>query len=351
LYASRTKRANHERVCGAARVWLLKASLARNGRHLTLEPGPPGSRILLGVKRRRLPTVGRRELLGWAGVASATSFLPVVACSSSPANPQGAPIEPNPPPPPPYFTSEEAKILDALADAVLPPDDDTPGASAFGVVRYIATLLTAFDTLPPTIYAGGPYSGREAIPAMTGGPSATFPPDDFANFLPLDRIQTKAWQLRIYGSAGVTGGGPNDAITGPVIGLRDAVAKAISLAKAAIPPGVPLSEVTLDGKTTMLGALDATTKSTLIDLVLEGSFTAPEYGGNTNQAGWDMVFFEGDSQPLGYSWYDQTTHAYTEDPDHPVSTPNPGADPMPMDATTEQTIAAVITILGGKVFG
>jgi hypothetical protein len=304
------------------------------------------------VKRRRLPTVGRRELLRWAGIASASSLVPAAACSSSPANPQSAPITPNPPAPPSYFTSEETQILDALADAVLPPDTDTPGASAFGVVSYIATLLTAFDTLPPTIYAGGPNSGREALPdPKTGGPSTTFPPDDFANFLPLDRIQTKAWQLRIFGSDGVTGGGPNDAVTGPVIGLREAVAKAISLAKAAIPPGVPLSKLTLDEKTTMLDALDTTTQATLIELVLEGSFTAPEYGGNTKLAGWDMVFFEGDSQPLGYSWYDPTTKAYTEDPDHPVSTATPGADPMPMDAATEQTIAAVITILGGKVFG
>jgi hypothetical protein len=225
-----------------------------------------------------------------------------------------------------------------------------PGGSALGVVSYIETLLTAFHSSPPMIYAGGPYSGRESTPGADGSPSGSFPPDDFRSFLPLDRFQTKAWQLRIYGSAGVTGGGPNDAITGPVIGLRDAVATAVMLAKAAMPQNASVTELTQDDKVSMLKALDKVTQATLIELVLEGCFTAPEYGGNTNQAGWKMMSFEGDSQPLGYSWYDTTKNAYTEDPDHPVSTPTPGDDPMPMSAATLQLISQVITILGGTVF-
>jgi hypothetical protein len=302
------------------------------------------------MRRRSLPVMGRRELLRWAGAASASTLVPVVACSgSAPATPGEAPTPASPAPPKPYFSSEDASILDALADAVLPPDD-VPGGSALGVVNYISTLLTAFDSSPPMIYAGGPYSGREETPGADGGPSGSFPPDNFASFLPLDRIQTQAWKLRIYGSAGVAGGGPNDAITGPVIGLREGVATAIMLAKAAIPPGVAVDKLTQDEKVSMLTALDKVTQSTLIELVLEGCFTAPEYGGNTKQAGWKMMYFEGDSQPLGYSWYDTTKGAYTEDPEHPVSTLTPGADPMPMSAATEQLVGEVISILGGTVF-
>jgi hypothetical protein len=304
------------------------------------------------MRRRNLPVMGRRELLRWAGAASASTLVPAAGCSGSPAaTPGGAPTVANTPAPQPHFSPEDAEILNALADAVLPPDD-APGGSALGVVSYIETLLTAFDSSPPMIYAGGPYSGREATPAADGTPSGTFPPDEFSNFLPLDRVQTKAWQLRIFGSAGVTGGGPNDAVAGvgPVVGLQEAVATAIMLAKAAVPPNVALADLTQDEKTSMLNSLDKVTQATLIELVLEGAFTAPEYGGNTNQAGWKMVYFEGDSQPLGYSWYDTTKNAYAEDPEHPVSTENPYPDPMPMDAATEQLIGAVISILGGTVF-
>jgi hypothetical protein len=299
------------------------------------------------VPKRSLPIVTRREVLRWVGVATASTLPPLVGCSSA-SSPRGVMLVPHPKATP-YFTSDEVSVLNALADAVLPPDD-VVGGSSLGIVHYIENLLTAFEQSPPLIYAGGPYSGRTAMPTSHGDPSSTFPPDEFANFLPLDRFQTTAWKLRIYGSAGVSGGGPNDEIAGPVIGLRDSVAKAISLAKAAMPPNVAVEKLSVDEKTTMLRSLDSVTQNALIELVIEGAFAPPEYGGNTDQMGWKMMYFEGDCQPLGYSWFNVATNSYTEDPAHPVSTANPGADPMPLDAKTEQTMATVITLLGGKVF-
>jgi Gluconate 2-dehydrogenase subunit 3 len=293
------------------------------------------------MRRVRLPTLGRRRVLQWAGGATGALALPngwVLGCSSSSSSS------------PSYFSEADASVLNALADAVIPPDD-APGGSSLGVIEYASQLLTAFDSNPPLIYAGGPFSGREAEPTSTGTPSSTFPPDEFSTFLALDRVQTKAWQLRIFGSSGVPGGGPNDAITGPVIGLREAIATAISEARAAMPPNVAVSDLTQAQKTTMLGSLDKTTLATLIELVLEAAFTAPEYGGNPEQAGWKMVYFEGDSQPLGYSWYDTQSKSYSEDPSHPVSMPNPGADPMPLDPSTEMLLGTIIGLLGGKTFG
>jgi hypothetical protein len=289
--------------------------------------------------------VTRRELLHWAGVATA-STLPtlVIGCSSaSSRTARRAPV-------PSYFTEEDTAILNALADAVLPPDD-VVGGSSLGAVNYIETLLTAFDEDPPKIFAGGPYSGRAPLPTSEGTPSGEFPPNEFAIFLPLDRIQTKAWKLRIFGSDGVPGGGPNDSIPGQkVIGLREAVATAISAAKAAVPPNVAVGALTTDEKTTMLRSIDSVTQGTLIELMIEGCFTAPEYGGNAGLAGWKMLYFEGDRQPVGFSWFDLETGKYSEDPAHPVSTANPGADPMPLDGMTEQTISTVVLLLGGKVF-
>jgi Gluconate 2-dehydrogenase subunit 3 len=292
------------------------------------------------MAKRLLPVLGRRRVLQWIGSAAGASVVPRfwLGCSSSASAQTQS-----------YFSDGDAAVLNALADAVIPPDD-APGGSALGVVNYVSTLLTAFDHDPPLIYAGGPCSGREATPSSTGEPSSSFPPDDFASFLPLDRFQTQAWKLRIYGSSGVPGGGPNDAITGPVVGLRESVATAIATARGAMPAGVAVGDLTQAQKTTMLGAVDNATRATLIELVLESAFTAPEYGGNPQQAGWKMVYFEGDAQPLGYSWFDEQTGKYAEDPAHPVSTPNPGPDPMPLDASTESYVASVIAALGGKAF-
>jgi hypothetical protein len=291
------------------------------------------------MPKRLLWVVGRRPVLQWMGSAAGAMALPNIGLGCSQSSPSPAP----------YFSAGDAAVLNALADAIIPPDD-APGGSALGAVSYIATLLTAFDHDPPLIYAGGPYSGREAIPTSSGTPSSTFPPDDFSTFLPLDRFQTKAWQLRIFGSTGVPGGGPNDAITGPIVGLREVVATALSAAIAAMPANVAAADLTQTQKTAMLGAIDKVTVATLIELVLEGAFTAPEYGGNLQGAGWKMVYFEGDSQPLGYSWFDTATEKYSEDPAHPVSTANPGADPMPLDSATESLIGTAIMALGGKVF-
>jgi hypothetical protein len=295
------------------------------------------------VSKRNLPIVTRRELLRWAGAASASTLPPlVVGCSS-------ASTSSTPAPKPSYFTEEDTAVLNALADAVFPPDD-VVGGSSLGVVNYIETILTAFDEDPPKVFAGGPFSGRAPMPTSAGTPSNEFPPNEFAVFLPLDRYQTQAWKLRIYGSSGVPGGGPNDALTGPIIGWRQAVATAIQDAKAAMPPNVAAANLTQDEKITMFRSLDPATQSTIIEMMIEGCVSAPEYGGNTGLAGWKILNFEGDRQPVGFSWFDLATSTYSEDPLHPVSTANPGADPMPLDVATEKLITTVITLLGGKVF-
>jgi gluconate 2-dehydrogenase subunit 3-like protein len=296
------------------------------------------------VPKYQLPFVTRRELLVWIGATSATSALTSIGCSSSVPPPTPLPATN------PFLSEPERAVLGALADAVLPPDD-APGGNALGAVDYIEKLLTAFSEETPLVYAGGPYSGRTPLPNDDGGASSTSPPDEFSIFLPLDRVAERAWRLRIFGSSGVPGGGPNDAILGPVVGLREAVERAIAQAQAAAPPNVAFGDLTAEQRASLLFALDKETQSTLIELILEGSFTAPEYGGNAGLAGWKMTYFEGDSMPYGYSTYDTTTGKYVEHPEAPCSTPNPGPDPMPMDAATEQLVSSTFLLLGGKVFG
>ena len=79
----------------------------------------------------------------------------------------------------------------------------------------------------------------------------------------------------------------------------------------------------------------------------EAAFAAPEYGGNPNLAGWQLCNFEGDSQPQGYSQFDGTS--YIERPEAPLSTPNPGPDPQPLDDNVQSILALVVSVLGGRV--
>ena len=61
-----------------------------------------------------------------------------------------------------------------------------------------------------------------------------------------------------------------------------------------------------------------------------------------------MVHFEGDSQPLGYSLYDEGAKQYREREGAPMSTASP-SDPEPLDAQARKFVESIVGVLGGKV--
>ncbi len=287
-----------------------------------------------------MATHSRRELLRYLGALSAAATFPV-GCDSS--------TQVQPPPATGYFTAEERGALTALANAVIPVDD-TPGGADLGAVAYIERLLTAFDdtTVTPFIFAGGPFSGRAPFPDDAGHPSTNFPPNDFATFVPLGLVKHTAWVLELYGSSGLPGGAPNEALLGPVVGLRDrmktGLAEAIKNA-----PG-PLDSLPQQDLLDYFATLEITFKNLIIALVTEGAFGAPEYGGNKDLTGWKLTHYEGDQQPLGYSVWSTKDAKYVERPEAPVSTPNPDPDPEPMSADTIAFIDNLVAALGGTKF-
>jgi hypothetical protein len=294
---------------------------------------------------RELPTtpgsLGRRELFRWLGAVAAARALP--ACSSS----SGTHVT-MPPPKASFLTTQQQQALAALADYVFPPDDQ-PGGSALGVVSYVETLLTALDGDTAMIFAGGPYSGREPFSSPDGAIGSYYPPDSFTKFVALDRYRQAAWKLRLYGSAAIPGGGINDAVIGVTAGLRNQVPQALDAAIAAI--SVPLNTSTPAAQVAAAwNDLPNSDKNLVTELVIEGCFSSPEYGGNAKLQGFAICNFEGDVQPRGYSLYDAATGSYNQIPDHPVSTQNPGADPAPLDAQTEKLIETLVTFAGGKVY-
>ena len=272
----------------------------------------------------------RREFLQWLGAGGALLVLPP-GCGSSGG----------------FFSDGERRTLAALADAVLPPDD-TPGGGGLGAVEYIERLLTAFDLKVPPIFLGGPYSGRAPYPDDHGGASAQFPPPAFAP-IALDRVAERAWRLRLYGSSGVDGGGPNDAVLGPVDGLRDTIKNAIAQAEAAAAP-MRVEALDADALAALFAGLDQDFRDVLLDLVPQAAFGAPEYGGNPGRAGWQLTYFEGDRCRSATASSTPRPGSIVERPEAPVTTPNPGADPQPLDDDTRAYLTQLVTLLGGKEF-
>jgi hypothetical protein len=289
---------------------------------------------------RSAPPFDRRALLRLlAAVPAVAAGVPACGSETTPAADVGVVL---------FLTAEEKRSLGALANAILPPDD-LPGGEGLGAVAYIDRLLTAFDVSPPAIFAGGPYSGRAPFPdEASGAATTTFPPNAFASFVPLDRYGEAAWKLTLFGSSGVEGGGPNDAVLGPIVGWQDQIRQGLAAAVASA--GQPLESLSPPTLAAFYRMLDPDFKALLFDLVTQGAFAAPEYGGNTGLSGWSLCHYEGDVMPYGYSQFDPATQSYVERPGHPVSLPNPGPDPEPVTADTWTFVATIVEALGGTEF-
>jgi gluconate 2-dehydrogenase gamma chain len=274
----------------------------------------------------------RRLFLQVLGALPATAWLSTGCSSSGPR----------------YLTDTERRVLAACADAIYPPDDTGPGAAELGAVDFIDTLLTAFEHDPPRIHAAGPFSDRNPYPAADGSPSSRFPPDQFLEYLPLSRVQRAGWQLRLYGSRGTPGGGPNDAVLGPVIGLRDLLRDGVQQAIESFP--TPIDQLSDAALQAIYDFLPEDARAQVELLVLQSLFSLPEYGGNRASGGWRLIHFDGDSMPLGYTYVDPATHAIRDRPDAPVIGPETRPDPDPMDDETISLFRAATAVLGGKAF-
>jgi hypothetical protein len=120
------------------------------------------------------------------------------------------------------------------------------------------------------VHAGGPWSNR------AGGSQ-----DFMANFVPLDRAQTFAWQQRITN-------------------LRSQYTNGIALLdQLAGGDFSTASQATQDSILSTGQALSFT--QLLFGHTIEGMYSVPEYGGNANLVGWQDILFPGDSQPTGYT--------------------------------------------------
>lgn len=177
-----------------------------------------------------------------------------------------------------FLTEHEHDVVRRLADQLLPPHDDFPGAGAAGAADYVDRILGAFASDPPAIWAAGPYSGRYG-----GAPG-------FDDHLPLSRLEELAWRTRIEGSRGL----PEREWNGPVRGWQQVYREGIAaLGTGPDPDGPDPDRLDLDAQPEL--------KQLLFEHACEATYGAPEYGGNRDLAGWRMIGYAGDSQPRGWT--------------------------------------------------
>jgi hypothetical protein len=176
-----------------------------------------------------------------------------------------------------FLTEHEHDVVRRLADRLLPPHGEFPGAGAAGAADYVDRILGAFTTDPPAIWAGGPYSGRH------GGEAG------FLEHLPLSRLEELAWRTRIEGSRGL----PEREWNGPVRGWQEVYREGIAALDGTSMSDGDLVDLALDGQPEL--------KQLLFEHACEATYGAPEYGGNRDLVGWRMIGYAGDTQPRGWS--------------------------------------------------
>ena len=212
----------------------------------------------------------RRAVLAAAGLVPIAALLPALLTESRARAATGAAYR--------FLTPHQVAVLtEATARLVPGPTDDPaeaghPGAREAGVVRYIDTLLSAFDVDPPSIFAGGPWSNRHA-------PG----PDLLAHFVPLEERQLIAWRKRVADL--------RKAVAAAVVAL-DAAAKGDGFGDFLAAPSPEQDHV--------LAAL-TDVRDLLFGLTIDGMYSIPEYGGNAGLSAWKEIRWPGDVQPVGYT--------------------------------------------------
>jgi hypothetical protein len=250
-----------------------------------------------------------------------------------------------------FFTADERATFEQLAAAIV-PEDRSVGALGTNAVEYVDRFLAAFDADVPSIYRGGPFSGRIPYPdPATGDASGDYPHDAFLEILPPTRMQELSFRIELFGSASVPNGDINDPIVPSSPGLQALYRDAVPALNAfAVSRGAAdFAALDDDGKLAAFAAADERFREAFLAGIAEGMFCAPEYGGNQGEAGWRDYFFDGDSQPLGHTLYD-ASGTPRDRPDQPNQTLDPNRQNDGLEPTVESFVTAVAISQGGKRF-
>ncbi len=246
-----------------------------------------------------------------------------------------------------------------------PLGGDVDGNGVVDAADATAAEAAMFSARP--VYGGGPFSGRQPQPHFPTGSTPcyvchvaplqhgaaagvaasvdNYPPNFFTQFLPLSRLQALSWTIRILGAAAVPEVAGNPLASElPETDLRRKYRTNLAALEAVSQQqyGKPFVQLTASQQTAVLDKVDQAFVTLLTAHTIEGMLCAPEYGGNRNRLGWQLIGFGGDSQPLGYEIYDETVPGhYRERPDKPNSGPNPEEDCSGFSAGINQFLTVI----------
>lgn len=213
-------------------------------------------------------TIARRKFLLGAGVAgtAVAAGLASPAAGQAPA-PQPAPANSGPAAAPAsnepdaylVLTQTEAAFVSAVADTMIPADKLTPSGTDCGVPTFVDRQLASAWGGGAKMYRSGPF--RKAKPEY-GYQLPLTPREFFATGI----AAVNAWTHKVHGK-------DFDRLTPKE---REEALKALEGGKAEL-GGV-------DGKEFF---------EALLQIIMEGFFADPIYGGNRNKVSWKMVGFPG----------------------------------------------------------
>jgi hypothetical protein len=265
-----------------------------------------------------------------------------------------------------FFSPEEQATCAAICARVVPSTDPLTGGPVAGAteahaVVFIDRLLSAFS-LPasvadnPAVYLQGPFSNRHPYPDYaSGGPSTQWPADDFmspdgqVHYVSLDALQELSWRALIQGIDAALAGAPPWMSTrwasevrsglvpapGPAQGLQSLYRAGLAAFNSYSEElfHEPFAQATPAEQDLMLEAAGnavigplplpgppgapAAAKSLfpyVVEHTFEGSYGLPEYRGLDANPLWAEIHWDGDTQPLGSSVYDDNRYGPGEGP-------------------------------------
>jgi gluconate 2-dehydrogenase gamma chain len=217
--------------------------------------------------------LSRRSFFKAAGAAFAVTAVDARAAASGSSAPAAQP------PAYLFFNPDEARLIEAATERLIPADENGPGALAAGVPSYIDKQLAGAWGAGERLYRGGPW--HPGLP-------------------------TQGYQLPFT---------PAELFRNALRGIQ------ADLAKRAIPSFAKLGAADQDaylkslqtGNTDLNGVPSNIFFESLLDLTIEGFFSDPVYGGNKDMAAWKMIGFPG-AYASFYELVDQHGIAYTRAP-------------------------------------
>lgn len=254
-----------------------------------------------------------------------------------------------------------------------PGGGEVTGDGAVDEADVGAAAVAVFRARP--MFGGGPFSGRTAQPHAPVGPAPcnvchgppgaggytragqnppgvdAVPRNAFREFLPLTRLQALSWTVRLLGGEDVAELKDNPlAVELPGVGLRHKYRVGLAALDAA--SGASFAALSTEEQRMVLDLADPDFVTLLTQHVIEGTLCAPEYGGNRGLRGWALAGFDGDSQPLGYTVYDDAAPGnYRERPEKPNSGPNPGQDCGGFSSAMDTFLGLISAGAGGRRLG